>query len=337
MKVIRYTKYGDPWDVAMVHEEPMPIPTYGEVRVKIEAAPIHIADLKCIRGEPNFRMFPLPAIPGFEGIGNIDAIGPGNNDWKIGDRVFLPLACGAWREHISVKSDEVWSAPNGDPSQLSLLPINPMTAELMLRDFGDLQSADWIIQNAANSSCGLYLIALAKLKGIRTINVVRRESTIPLLEEAGGDINLVDGPDLHNRVQKLAGNVPIKMGVDAIAGNATTRLGACLTDGGIVLNYGMLSGEPCELPPDMVFLRDIQLRGFYTARQMARRTKEEVQDIYKVLATLVSTGEIKARIAATFPLEEVSDACRLANEVAEARPGKVIFHMNQKGESSAGK
>ena len=77
--------------------------------------------------------------------------------------------------------------------------VNPPTASLLLSEFVDLKPGDWVIQNAANSGVGSYLIQLAKLRGFKTINVVRRESAVAAVEAEGGDLVLVDGPDLAKR------------------------------------------------------------------------------------------------------------------------------------------
>lgn len=327
MKVVRYDRYGAPKDVLTIADEATPAPGPNDVSIRVEAAPVHIADLKCITGEPNFRMFPLPAIPGFEGIGRIQRVGAAVTRFSEGDRVFLPIACGAWREEVVADATDLMAAPEGDAVQLSFLPINPPTSYLMLNDYGDLQPGDWLIQNAANSSCGVYLIKLAKMRGIKTVNVVRRKSLAPHLVEEGADVVLVDGPDLADRVREATGGAAIRLGIDAVAGDATTRLGESLADGGTVLCYGMLSGEPCKLPPDMVFLRDIHLRGFYTVRQFMQHTPEEVSQMYTDLANMVAEGALSARIAATFSLDEVHDACALAGKVGDDRDGKVVITM----------
>jgi trans-2-enoyl-CoA reductase len=327
MKVVRYDRYGAPKDVLTIADEATPAPGPNDVSIRVEATPVHIADLKCITGEPNFRMFPLPAVPGFEGIGRIQRVGAAVTKFSEGDRVFLPIACGAWREEVVAGVADLMAAPDGDAVQLSFLPINPPTSYLMLNDYGDLQPGDWLIQNAANSSCGVYLVKLAKMRGIKTVNVVRRESLAPHLVEEGADVVLVDGPDLADRVREATGGAAIRLGIDAVAGDATTRLGECLADGGTVLCYGMLSGEPCKLPPDMVFLRDIHLRGFYTVRQFMQHTPEEVGQMYTDLANMVAEGTLRARIAGTFSLDEAHEACALAGKVGDDRDGKVVITM----------
>jgi NADPH:quinone reductase-like Zn-dependent oxidoreductase len=285
---------------------------------------VHIADLKNLTGEPGFRV-PLPATPGYEGIGRISAIGSGVTGFGTGDRVFLPLGCGAWREQIRVAAADVFPAPEGDAVQLSLLPINAPTAELMLRDFGDLKAGDWVIQNAANSNCGTYIIKLANLRGIKTVNVVRRESLVPELKTYGADVVLVDGPDLAARVKQETGGADIRLGIDAVCGDATTRIGECLADGGTILAYGLLSGEPCKIPSAMLFFRDIRLMGFLMSRQLMKRNRAEQLEIYSRLADLIADGTLRARIAATYPLEDVAEAVAHAGKIGDERPGKIIL------------
>ncbi|MBM3516062.1 MAG: zinc-dependent alcohol dehydrogenase family protein, partial [Alphaproteobacteria bacterium] len=214
MKVARYSRWGNPADVIELIDEPTGSPEPDEVVVAIEAAPIHLADLYCMRGLERFQM-KLPHVPGFEGVGMVTTAGNNVSNVKVGDRVFLPLACGAWREEIRFKAAGLLPAPAGDAAQLSLLPINPPTSYLVLKDFGDLKPGDWVIQNAANSNCGRYLVELAKLWGIKTVNIVRRPELADDLKALGADVVVVDGPDLAARVNAATGGAPIKLGLDA--------------------------------------------------------------------------------------------------------------------------
>ncbi len=327
MKAARYNRFGKPANVLEVVDTDIASPGSGEVIISVEAAPIHLADLYMMEGW-NGDNVSLPMTPGFEGIGRIVEIGAEVDDWKPDDRVFLPIACGAWSQQVKVSAQGLVRAPEGDSAQLSLFTINPLTFHLVLEDFGNLKQDDWIIQNAANSNCGLYLITLAKMRGIKTVNVVRRESLIPQFKELGADVVLVDGPDLANRVTEATKGEPIRLALDALNGDAVTRLGECLEDGGTILCYGRLSGEPCKIPPDFLFIRNIKLIGFYTARQTEQRTTKEVEDMLVYLADLVANGTLKAKIAATYPLTEVVDASIHARKVGDDRNGKIILLPN---------
>ncbi len=326
MKVARYSRWGNPTDVVELLDEDTGAPAAGEVVISVEAAPIHLADLYCMRGLERFQMA-LPNVPGFEGVGRITSTGAGVNHLKPGDRVFLPLACGAWRQEIRVNAEGLLPAPAGDAAQLSLLPINPPTSYLVLKDFGDLRPGDWVIQNAANSNCGRYLIELAKLWGFRTVNIVRRAELGPDLKALGADVVVVDGPDLAARVAAATGGAKINLGLDAVNGLATQRMAECLADGATLLEYGMSAGEMCQIAPDLIFLRDIRLIGFYTVRQFAKRTPDQVRAIYADLVRMFEQGHLTAKIAAVYPLSKVKEAVAHAARKGADRDGKIILTM----------
>src|SRR5438094_10242921 len=83
------------------------------------------------------------------------------------------------------------------PLQLSMIGINPATAYLLLNRYVSLMPGDWIGQTAANSAMGQYLIALAKLAGVKTLNVVRREEAAEQVRQWGGDRVVLQGDKLH--------------------------------------------------------------------------------------------------------------------------------------------
>ena len=87
----------------------------------------------------------------------------------------------------------------------------------MLSDFVDLKPGDWVIQNVANSAVGRLLIVLARQRGLRTVNVVRRAELAGELKALGADQVIVDGDDLAARVGKT-GEARIMLGVEAIGG-----------------------------------------------------------------------------------------------------------------------
>src|SRR5437763_205533 len=76
MKAIVFDRFGDPADVLQVREVPAPEPGRGQVRVRMIASPINPSDLMTVRGQYGKRPA-LPYTPGYEGVGVIDAAGPG--------------------------------------------------------------------------------------------------------------------------------------------------------------------------------------------------------------------------------------------------------------------
>ena len=182
----------------------LPEPGAGQVRIKVLAAPINPSDVLTLTGEYGM-LPPLPAIGGNEGVGRVEALGAEVSNLKVGQMVLLPVGCGTWVSHLNAAANKLIPLPEADPQQLAMLTVNPPTASLMLSEFVDLKPGDWVIQNAANSGVGSYLIQLAKLRGFKTINVVRRESAVAGVEAEGGDLVLVDGPDLAKRVRAATG------------------------------------------------------------------------------------------------------------------------------------
>ncbi|NIO43839.1 MAG: zinc-binding dehydrogenase [Burkholderiales bacterium] len=196
----------------------------------------------------------------------------------------------------------------------------------MLTTYVTLSAGDWLIQNAANSGVGVDLIRLAHSKGIRTVNVVRREALIKPLRELGADVVVVDGPDLAQRVAKETANAALKLGIDAVAGAASGRLTDCVTNGGTVINYGLLSGKPCQIDAFNFVFRGITMTGFWLAQLMRSMSFEQIQTMYDQLAMRLVDGTIGVDIEASYPLERVSDA--MAHAKRESRGGKVHLRPN---------
>lgn len=216
-------------------------------------------------------------------------------------------------------------APDGDAAQLSLLTVNGPTAEVMLEDFVDWKPGDWLIQNAANSSCGRYLIRLARLKGVRTVNVVRRPAMLDELRELGGDVVLLDGPDLVQRVRSAVGEAPIRLGIDAVSGAATQRIAECLAPDSPLVSYGSMTNQRCEIDFYLMFRQGIVLHGLSFVRQFRRRTPQAVRAMYARLADLMARGELVARIAGVYPIDRIVEACDRAAMTGDDRDGKVVI------------
>src|SRR5262245_37572267 len=165
-----YEKHGNPADVLRIETRPWPAPAVDEAVVKMSAAPINPADLNQIEGKYPVRP-ELPATPGFEGAGIVDALGYHVNGLTSGALVILPHNGGTWRDALAVRAEDLVVVPQGiDPVQAAMLKINPLTAWRLLHDYVDLQKSDWLIQNAANSAAGRDIIQIAHELGYKTVN-----------------------------------------------------------------------------------------------------------------------------------------------------------------------
>lgn len=326
MKKAQYSQRGPvPQDVIDVVEFDKPTLAAGQALVEVLASPINPSDVLTLTGE--YGVLPeLPAVGGNEGVGRIVELAPDVQGWQVGQTVMLPISSGTWSTHLVAAVKTLVPLPSGvDPKQLAMVTVNPPTALLMLTEVVELQPGDWVIQNAANSAVGTYLIQLAKARGLKTVNVVRRESAVAGVKDVGGDVVLVDGDDLGKRARDAAG-VPIKLGIDAVGGVATQHIAQALGEGGIVLNYGAMSGEACSISPASFIFRDVSLRGFWLARWFKAASSARRAEVFGEIGKLIATGQLAAKIHATYGLDQIKEAVAAAAQ--GERDGKILILPN---------
>jgi len=156
-----------------------PSPGKGEAIVGVEFSPINFNNLLLLRGM--FHYTPaLPTVVGNEGVGTVEAVGPGVTNVKVGDRVLVPIYTNAWRERVLLDAGKLVPLPSeGDPKQYAMLRINPVGSHLLLTEYGNLKPGDFVIQNAANSGVGWGVIAFGRLRGLPySSNFVRNTSLV---------------------------------------------------------------------------------------------------------------------------------------------------------------
>jgi NADPH:quinone reductase-like Zn-dependent oxidoreductase len=301
------------------------VPGEGEVLVDVVACSINPADILLIEG--NYATKPQTPCPlGIEGAGTVTAVGPGVTGLKVGNSV-MSLGRTNWVQQIRDKAETFIRLPAKiDLAQAAMLKVNVATAYLMLTTYVSLTTNDWVIQDAANSGVGINLIRLAQADGIRTVNIVRRAELIEPLKKLGADVVIVDGPDLAQRVAKETGGAQIKIGIDAVGGSAIGRLIDCVDESCTVVNYGLLSGKPCQIDASNFVFRNIRLMGFWLAKVMREMRFDEIQAMYEKLAARIIDGTIHVEIEASYPLEKISNA--MAHAKREARGGKVQLRPN---------
>jgi NADPH:quinone reductase-like Zn-dependent oxidoreductase len=324
MKAVRFARFGRASEVAELIDIPEPgLPGPGQVLFELEVAPINPSDLLNFAG----RYGTPPALPSFAGggvFGRVLACAQDVCNVAVGDRVIvINTERSGWRERFICPADGLLPLPEADPVALALLAANPPTALLMLELFGDLQPGDWVIQNSANSSVGVSLIQIARARGLKTVNVVRRGGLDEALAGFGSHVTLVDGPDLKARVVRATEGASIKLAIDAVAGDATRRLASCVADGGVVVNYGLLSGKPCEADSADILFRDVTLRGFWYSKWRSRAGADEVKELFARLVDMLKAGTLRVPVEAVYPVARLGEA--LAHAEREGRLGKVVL------------
>ena len=322
MKKVIYEKFGNPAEVLKVVEEPSAALGEGEARAEVLRAPINPSDLIQIAGDYGVKP-QRPAVAGNEGLGRVVEVNGTGLD--VGQLVLLPAGSGTWVTEITAPIGHFVPLPDGDVDQLSMLAVNPATALLLLEQFVTLKAGDWVIQSAANSGVGGYVVQLCRARGINLVNVVRRDSAIPGLKTLGAEHVLVDGPDLAERVRQQTG-AKMALALDAVAGETFGRLGDTLARGGTLVNYGAMSMQPCQMIAGALIFRDIRVRGFWLVNWFENASKEERMNTYAALTQMVLKGELYAPIDRHFTLEEIREAA--AYTWKGKRSGKVLVAPN---------
>jgi NADPH:quinone reductase-like Zn-dependent oxidoreductase len=307
----------DPAEAVSLKEVPIPTPALGEVRVQMLARPINPADLLLIEGRHVFSPS-LPCPIGIEGAGVVDAVGE-EVSVPVGTRVAVPSG-GTWREYMIAPAADVIPLPEGlSIEQGSMLAVNPFTAAGLLQG---LKSGDWFIMNAANSSLAKIVLALAKLRGLNGIAVVRSLRQQDELLQLGAKAVLLDGPELLHQARQLTSG-PICRGLDALSGEASGRLLRCLAPGGELIIYGLMAADQVILPAALVVFSDIIVRGFSRLRSIQAMAFEERQAIAIEMLALASKDLLPMNVEASYPLSETILA--LEHHLRPDRIGKILL------------
>ena len=327
IKHVGYSELGNPATVLEVKSETSRALSQGEVRVKVLATPINPSDLLQIAG--NYGVDPvLPARPGSEGVGRVTEVFPDVQALKVGQLVLLASGS-TWAEELVAPAAGFLPLPDLGPigadviEQLAMSTVNPLTALLMLTSYTDVAEGQWIAQSAANSAVGGYVIQLAKQRGIKTVNIVRREGLAEELMAKGADVVLVDGPNLAADIAKATGNAPIVLALDPVGGDTYSRLADSLGYSGTLVTFGVLSGKPATLDTRRLIGNDIRLRGFWLAKWFLTATTLEKQAAFGEVIPLIADGTLKADIDSRFTIDEIKQAVLRSSE--DARNGKVLI------------
>ncbi|MGX5182888.1 zinc-dependent alcohol dehydrogenase family protein [Streptomyces avermitilis] len=218
----------------------------------------------------------------------------------------LPFGTFAWSEQVLAEAAKLTALDRAiSLEQAAMLTINPTTAGLLVES-RDLPAGAWVVQNAANSGVGRSVIAFAKERGLRTINIVRREELVTELEALGADIVLIDSPDVAVRVRAATGDDPVLLGLDGVSGKATSLLLDVLTDGALLLIYGYMSGEPFTPDQNVLKAKNITTTKFwmYQDEYLPRHP-----DLGAESARLVAAGKLRLPSAPVYQAKDFAMSC----------------------------
>jgi NADPH:quinone reductase-like Zn-dependent oxidoreductase len=327
MKAIVCEQWGDPEKVLHVREVPAPKCGSGQVRVRMLASPINPSDLFMVRGVYGMQP-PLPCTPGFEGVGLAEE-GRGLLGWRVRGRRVAVLngASGNWAEQVVIPARQAVPVPADlSDEQAATFFVNPASAVVMTRYVLRVPRGAWLLQTAAASALGRMVIRLGVLHGFRTLNVVRQPEQVEELTRLGADAVVVLGREsLAERVKELTGGKGVPFAIDAVGGEVGSQVVETLGRGGRMLVYSTLSEKPLTLDPRALMTVPRRIEGFWLSAWVREQGPLRMLGLFRQIKGLLRAGVVTTDVGATFPLEEIGAAVRLAAQ--PGRRGKVLLRI----------
>jgi NADPH2:quinone reductase len=328
MKAIRFDRFGDPEKVLRVVDIPEPEPGPGQVRIRMIASPINPSDLLVVRGRYGV-LPPLPATPGFEGVGVVEKAGPGLIGYLYkGKRVaVLNSEGGNWAEKVVIPAIRAVPVSSDLPDdQVASFFVNPASALAMTRYVLRVPRGAWLLQSAAGSTIGKMVIKLGRHDGFKTLNVVRRREAVDELKALGADavISSSDGP-IDEQVRALTGGRGVAYALDCVGGETGSQVFKSLGDDAKMLVYGLLSDQDIHFDPRAMIAGKRVIEGFWLGHWMPARSKVKALLLFREIARLIREGILSTDTGRSFPLDDIQEAVKQAEVVG--RKGKVLLTM----------
>jgi len=324
---MRALKIHAPKAPLVVEEVPMPELKSGEVLVKIAGSPINPSDLASLEGQYAVD-WTFPFTPGMEGSGRVVGHNAGRmGQFLQGKKVALFAGrMGLWAEYAAVPADRV--VPVGEKTgfdQAAMSLVNPLTA-IALINIAEKKGITAIVNTAARGALGQMIRKRAVAKGLKVINVVRRESHVQELKEQGA-IHVLNqtSPDFVKELRELCNHYRAKLAFDAVGGDLTLDLLRAQPKGGEVMIYGGLAMKPTAITPDHFIFHNKKISGFWLVSWMAEQSfPRRALDLMEVRRNF--DGFAASHIARVLELEEAGDAAQMV--LSNMSEGKVMISPN---------
>jgi len=304
---IRVHELGGP-EVLKWEEFDVGNPGQGEVRLRQEAAGLNFIDVYHRTG---LYPQPLPFIPGVEGAGVVEAVGPDVTNLKAGDRVAYGGPVGGYSEVRLIRADRLVKLPDDISSeQAAAAMLQGMTAEMLLRRVYAVKSGDTILVHAAAGGVGMILCQWAKALGARVIGTVGSDEKAELARAHGCDHPIVYArQDFVTEVDRITGGAKVAVAYDGVGKDTFMRSLDCLARRGMMASFGNASG-PVEPFDALLLARKGSL--FLTRPTLYDYTLDpaDLQDSAQALFDVIAGGKVKIEIGQRFELREAAEAHR---------------------------
>ncbi len=302
MRAIVITKPGGPETLVLV-ERPSPEPSRGEVRVRIRATAVNRADLLQRMGRYPAPADAPPDIPGLEIAGEVEALGPGVEQLKLGDRVFGLVGGGGYAEQVTSHERALARIPEAlSFEEAAAIPEAFITAyDAMMQ--ANLRAGETLLISACGSGVGTAAIQLGHAIGATVVGTARSAAKLERCKALGLDVGvLVDGPRFASLVPPPAAIVEL-VGGDYVAEDLR-----CIQRRGRIVLVGLLAGARTELDLGLVLQKRVQLTGTVLRARPLEEKIAATRVFEHQVVPLVARGLVKPVIDRVFPLAEAGAA-----------------------------
>ncbi|MFN2443599.1 MAG: quinone oxidoreductase [Thermoanaerobaculia bacterium] len=306
-QAIRVHEPGGP-GVLRFEEVAQPEPGEGQVRIRIKAAGVNFIDVYHRTGRYPGEM---PMIPGLEGAGTVDAVGPGVSDLTEGDRVAWSSVSGSYAEWIAAPAEKVVRIPDGmDERTAAAAMLQGMTAHYLAHSTYPIRRGESVLIHAAAGGVGLLLVQMARRLGARVFGTVSTEEKAELAREAGADeVILYTRTSFKEEVRRLTDGAGVHVVYDSVGRTTFQDSLDSLRPLGMLVLFGASSGAVEPIDP-LVLSQKGSL--FLTRPKLFDYTADRASLLDRAGDVLewVTDGTLSLRIERTYPLADAAEAHR---------------------------
>jgi NADPH:quinone reductase len=308
-----------------VEEVETPVPACGEALVGVKAAGLNFFDTLITRGK--YQAQPeLPFSPAAEVAGVVEAVAPGTEGVKAGDRVMAYLGWGGAREKVVVPVEALVPIPDNVTDDVAAgLSVTYGTAIHGLKDRARLRAGETVAVLGAAGGAGLAAIEIAKLMGARVIAVASSDDKLAACMVHGADelLNYATS-DLKTSLRDMTGGEGVDVVYDCVGGEASEAALRATAWKGRFLVVGFASGTIPKIPLNLLLLRGADALGVFWGEAVKRNPRGHRANMVQVL-DWAAKGKLHPRVHGTYPLDQIGEAIGVLDR--REAVGKVVLKM----------
>jgi NADPH2:quinone reductase len=274
----------------------LPEPSRGDVLIRNTAVGVNFADIYLRRGQNPAR---LPTGLGIEGVGVVEAIGPGVKTFKPGDRVGYAGGArpGSYAQACIHSAEQLVKLPRWLDDRIAAAALTKgMTVQYLFNRTHKLKPGETILFHAAAGGVGLIACQWARAVGVTMIGTVSTDEKSQLAKRNGCKHVIVTGrQNVAEEVNRLTNGQGVDVVYDSIGKDSWDDSLKSVKKLGLVVCFGTASGPP---PPYDVVRDGLANSAYVHLRQKAARH----------MFRMLKNGAVKIRIGGTYPLRDAPRA-----------------------------